>query len=275
MFSLELESDGEGKDMLVAELWEQGSTGIVETDLPEGRCLLRAFFDVETVMADLQRRFGGRIQQHAARDWVEFSRTRWEPIAVGSRFYLVPQWRDDPAPPGRIRIEINPGLACGSGFHEATQLCLEAIEEYQQPHMTVLDVGAGSAILSIASARLGARRVIACDVDPGAVGIAAENARRAGVPVALFTGSADAIRAGSVDLIVVNISAAASIGLAPQLLLCLTPGGRYVASGFESWEAPAVEAAMEGAGAAIERTLAKGEWRAIVAHSKTEATGTI
>jgi len=265
MFSLELESDGDGKDLLVAELWDQGSTGIVETDLPEGRCLLRAFFDEQTVTADLQRRFGGRMEKHADRDWVAFSRTNWEPITVGSRFYLVPEWRDDPAPPGRIRIEINPGLACGTGFHEATQLCLEALEQYQQPQMTVLDVGAGSAILSVASARLEARRVIACDVDPEAVEIAAENVRRAGVRVRLFTGSVDAIRAGSVDMIVANISAVVSIALASQALLCLAPGGRYVASGFEDWEATAVEAAIERAGAVIERTLAKGSWRAVVA----------
>jgi ribosomal protein L11 methyltransferase len=265
MFSLEVESDSDGKDLLVAELWEQGSTGIIETDLPEGRCLLQAFFDVEADSAELVRRFGGKVERHAPRDWVEFSQANWEPLAVGARFYLVPQWRDDPAPPGRIRIEINPGLACGTGFHEATQLCLEAIEEYQQPDMTVLDVGAGSAILSIASALLGAGRVVACDLDPVAVEVAAGNVRRAGVDVVLFTGSADAIRPGSIDLLVANISAAAAIDLAPQFLRCLAPGGRYIASGYESLEAVAVEAATERARGVITRRLSKNDWRGLVA----------
>src|SRR5438094_1936245 len=180
MFSLEVESDSGGRDLLIAELWEEGSTGIVEE-----KDLLRAFFDDEADAASLLRRFGGRIVQCPPRDWVAVSRAGWEPLAVGSRFYLVPQWRQDPAPSGRFRIEINPGLACGSGYHEATQLCLEALEEYLRPAMTVLDVGAGSGILSIASALLGARRVVACDVDPVAVEIAGANARRAGVGVRL------------------------------------------------------------------------------------------
>jgi ribosomal protein L11 methyltransferase len=143
MFSLELQSEAEAKDILIAELWEQGSTGIVETDLPGGRCGLRAFFEDEADSDSLSRRFPGPIQRHAPRDWVEFSRANWEPFCVGSRFYLIPDWRYDPTPPGRFRIEINPGLAFGTGFHETTQLCLEALEESQPGGMTVLDVGAG------------------------------------------------------------------------------------------------------------------------------------
>src|SRR5437764_636034 len=86
MFSLEVESDPDAKDLLAAELWEQGSTGIVEEDLPEGRCMLRAFFDFEDDAGSLVDRFGGRIVQYEARDWVAYSRAGWEPIAVGSRF---------------------------------------------------------------------------------------------------------------------------------------------------------------------------------------------
>jgi len=264
MFSLELESDGESKDILIAELWDHGSTGIVESDLPGGRCLLCAFFEDEADAVDLARRFPARIETHPARDWVALSRANWEPLAVGARFYLVPEWRADPAPPGRLRIEINPGLACGTGFHEATQLCLEALEEYLLPGMTVLDVGAGSGILSIASALLGARRVVACDLDPVAVEIAARNLRRTGHSVMLFTGSADAIRSGSASLIVANISAHASIELASEILRCLAPGGRSIASGFESTDAPAVAEAIERAGSVIERRLTKGQWCAFV-----------
>jgi ribosomal protein L11 methyltransferase len=268
MFSLELESDGEAKDILIAELWDQGSTGIVEADLPGGRCLLRAFFEDEADAFGLARHFSARIERHPARNWVAFSRANWEPLAVGARFYLVPEWRQDPAPPGRLRIEINPGLACGTGFHEATQLCLEALEEYLRPGMTVLDIGAGSGILSIASALLGARRVVACDLDPVAVEIAAANLRRTGHDMMLFTGSADAIRSGSASLIVANISAHASIELAPEILRCLAPGGRCVASGFESFEAPAVAQALERAGAMIEQQVTKGQWCAFVIRSR-------
>ena len=264
MFSLETEAEGDAKDVLIAELWEQGTTGIVETELPGGRCLLRAFFEDSADSDSLLQLFAGRIERHAPRDWVEFSRTGWEPLSVGSRFYLVPEWLGDPAPPGRLRIEINPGLACGTGFHEATQLCLEAIEEYQLRDMTVLDVGAGSGILSIAAALLGAREVVACDVDPVAIETAAKNFRRAGVDVRLFCGSTAALRSGAATLIVANISAAASIHLAEEFLRCLAPGGRCITSGFEEDAVDAVAEALERAGAVIERKLIKGSWRCLI-----------
>src|SRR5579863_10079465 len=122
MFSLELESDEEGKDMLIADLWEKGTEGIVETELAGGRWVLRAFFAPDADAESLLRLFAAhrpRLTDHPLRNWVAESRSTWEPIAVGRRFYLVPEWRDDAAPTGRFRIAINPGLACGTGYHEA------------------------------------------------------------------------------------------------------------------------------------------------------------
>ena len=116
MFSLELESDGEAKDILIAELWDSGSTGIVETDLPDGRCLLSAFFDDEAGADSLLRRFSARLKRHAPRDWVAFSRSGWEPLCAGERFYLVPAWRDDPAPPGRYPHPNQPRAGLWNGL---------------------------------------------------------------------------------------------------------------------------------------------------------------
>jgi ribosomal protein L11 methyltransferase len=267
MFSLEMTVEDGAADYLLAELWELGSTGIVEADAADGGRLLRAFFDAEADAAAMLERFAAfapRLERHAARDWVAVSREEWRPIAVGERFYLVPEWLDDPAPAGRLRIAINPGLACGTGYHEATQLCLEAIEAYLTPGATVLDVGVGAGILSIAAALLGAGRVIACDDDPVAVGIAGPAFRRAGVGAVVFTGSVDAARSRSVDLVVANISAAAAMELAPEVLRCLAPGGLWIASGFEIGESTAVEAAVERVGGRIEKRMIKGQWVALV-----------
>jgi ribosomal protein L11 methyltransferase len=255
MFSLALECTPEEAGFLIASLWEAGSAGI--TELPGGLC---AFFD----RADeaLAAQFAAHHPQWTPvedRDWIAASQAAWTPFPVGERFFLVPQWRDDPAPEGRVRIPINPGLACGSGFHEATQLCLEAIEALR-PHETLLDVGTGSGILSVAAGLLGARRVIACDDDPTAVSIARSNFSAAALDVLLFLGSSDAVRGASVDAIVCNIGAQAAIQLAPSLVRALRPGGIAFLSGFESSEQAAVEASVAAAGAAVSARRRKNDW---------------
>src|SRR5215468_5783093 len=163
MFSLEIECDPEDRDLLIAELWEQGSEGIVE--LNPGA--VRAFFDNAADRRLLHARFpGARERKEEDRDWVQSSRDMIQPMEVGRRFFLVPEWRDDPAPEGRLRIAVNPGMAFGTGVHESTQLCIEAMEDYLTPGMSVLDVGTGQGILSRAARLLGAGSVIACDIDP-------------------------------------------------------------------------------------------------------------
>lgn len=266
MISLELETGDAAKDILIAELWEEGSAGVTEIELGGGRWRLVAFFESQAEAARLLRRFAAhapRLAVHESRDWVAESRSQWQPLAVGERFYLVPDWRDDAAPPGRLRIAINPGLACGTGYHEATQLCLEAIERRVGPGTAALDVGCGAGILSIACALLGASRVVACDVDPVAVEIAAAAFARAGVRAMPLVGSAGAIRSGSASLIVANISAAVCVDLAGELLRCLASGGRAVVSGFEEFESADVEIAIQRAGGAVVQKSTKGSWRAL------------
>ncbi len=267
MFSLELQSDEEGKELLIAELSAQGTLGITEIDDSDGRCRLRAFFDDEARIDFLLLLFAAhspRVQDESTHDWIAESRANWEPLTVGERFYLVAEWRDDPAPPGRFRIAINPGLACGTGYHEATQLCLEALERYADASTMLLDVGCGAGILSIAASLLGVSKVTACDADPIAVEIAAAAFKRAGTRALLFTGSAPAVRSGSVNLILSNISAAACIELAPDCLRCLAPGGRCVLSGFEVDESTAVAGAVKRSGGTVEEEFAKNTWRALV-----------
>src|SRR5258708_288964 len=171
MFSLEIDCDPEDRDLLIAELWEEGSEGIVELS----PSLVRAFFDDPADRRALHARFpGAREREEEQRDWVQSARDLLQPMEVGRRFYLVPEWRDDPAPDGRLRITINPGLAFGTGVHETTRLCMEALEEYLRPGMSVRDVGTGSGILAKAAKLLGAGNVTACDIDPVAVEIAGQ-----------------------------------------------------------------------------------------------------
>jgi ribosomal protein L11 methyltransferase len=229
MFSLEIEFDPDDRDLLVAELWEHGSAGIVELS-PR---IVRAFFD-HGRNALLASYPGAMLREEEDRDWVQFARDLLQPMEVGQRFFLAPEWRDDPTPPGRFRIEINPGMAFGTGVHETTRLCLEALERYVRPGIQMLDVGAGSGILARAAGLLGAGRVWACDIDPIAVQIAGFG----------FVGSVDAVASGVADLVTANISPEAIVTLSADLVRVLRPGGVLLTSGFETNEVAKVRAAL-------------------------------
>src|SRR5512132_4735688 len=110
MFSLEIEFDAEDRDVLLAELWEEGSAGIVELSPTR----LRAFFEADR-KALLARYPGAVLREEEDRDWVQSARDLLQPMEVGDRFFLVPEWRDDPTPAGRFRIAVNPGMAFGTG----------------------------------------------------------------------------------------------------------------------------------------------------------------
>ena len=247
MFSLEIECDADDRDLLIAELWEQGSAGMVELDARH----VRAFFDDGADRDALFELFpGASFRVEEQRDWVQWARDLLQPMEVGARFFLAPEWRDDPTPPGRFRIIVNPGMAFGTGVHETTQLSMEALEEFVKPGMRVLDVGTGSGILARAARLLGAGKVYACDTDPVAVEIAGDG----------FVGSVDAVASGSCDLVVANISPEAIVELAPDLMRVLRPGGVLLASGFELQEVEQVKAALPPA----REVRQKGNWALMV-----------
>jgi ribosomal protein L11 methyltransferase len=247
MFSLEIECDPDDRELLIADLWDHHSAGIVE--LSNSR--VRAFFEDNEDRDELLQLFPGSTWRvEANRDWVQSARDLLQPMEVGARFYLAPAWRDDPTPAGRFRIVVNPGMAFGTGVHETTQLCLEALEEFVKPGDRVLDVGTGSGILAQAAALLGAGKVYACDTDPVAVEIAGNG----------FVGSADAVATASVDLVVANISPEAIVRIAPDLVRVLRPKGILLASGLEVPEVVQVKAALPPS----REVRSKGNWALIV-----------
>ncbi len=169
----------------LAELYEAGTLGIIEHD-----GWLQAFFEDRETAAGF-----GDPEEAGDTDWVQRTYDAWPPVLVGETFFLVAPWCKEATPAGRIRLEINPGMQCGTGQHPCTQLCLEAMERLLRPGDSVLDVGTGSGILSIAAKLLGAGRVVACDIDADAARMAP-----------FFVGSVDAVRSGSFDLVVANIN---------------------------------------------------------------------
>jgi len=216
---------------------------------------LRAFFDAGQDAATLLERFNDfspELREEPVVDWEQATRQSWPPISVGERFYLVAPWDNaEPAPLGRLRLEIYPGMACGTGRHPATQLCLQAIERYVKPGARVLDVGSGSGILSDAARLMGAGVVIACDVDPDAVAIARER-----VNVPMFVGSADAVRDNWADVIVANIDAATLERIGPEFERVRKAESTLILSGFPEWDVPE--------GFSPREILRQDEWRCFI-----------
>src|SRR3954468_22170834 len=150
MYCVRLEVEPEGVDSLLADLWEAGTCGVVE-----GNGFVEAFFEDHEAAASF-----ANPTMAADRDWVQETEDAGPPILVGEKFFVVAPGRKEPTPPGRFRLEINPGMQCGTGQHPCTRLCLEAMERIIRPGDRVLDVGTGSGILSIAAKMLGASMVV-------------------------------------------------------------------------------------------------------------------
>lgn len=199
-------------------------------------------------------------------DWANNWKQYYKPVRIGRHIVIKPSWEDFSPRPGDKVIELDPGMAFGTGTHETTALCLEAVERYTRPGAAVLDVGCGSGILSIAAALCGAGEVTAIDIDPVAVKVAKENVERNGVGNIVTCREADLLAGEqkSADLVLANIVADVILRLMPAAYAHTNTGGRFIASGIiDEREGELLESA-EKAGFAHVETLSRGSWRAIV-----------
>jgi ribosomal protein L11 methyltransferase len=168
------------------------------------------------------------IEEVAEQDWVRLTQSQFDPIRISGRLWIVPSWHVAPDP-AAINLELDPGLAFGTGSHPTTRLCLEWVEQYVGPGLSVLDYGCGSGILGIAAAKFGAKDVLGIDIDPAALTAAADNAARNGVVLRLAHSGAPLDE--TFDCVIANILTNPLMLLAPLLTSRLKSGGRLALSG--------------------------------------------
>lgn len=181
-------------------------------------------------------------------DWLNNWRKFFKPMPVGEKLLINPSWFTDTDPKGRLVINIDPGLAFGTGKHETTRLCMEALERYVKGGERVLDVGCGSGILGIAAVLLGADSAFGVDIDETAVRTANENAQVNHVSDKMTAIAGDLVDkvTEKYDIVVANIVADAIIALSASVTNFMTDDAVYIVSGIIDTRADDVKNAIKG-----------------------------
>jgi ribosomal protein L11 methyltransferase len=205
----------------------------------------------------------------AEEDWANAWKEHFHPLKVG-RVVIKPTWREWDAAPDEIVVELDPGMAFGTGLHPTTQLVLAALQDRVRPGMEILDLGTGSGILAIAAARLGAT-VTALDISEIAVEVARENVQVNGLrdAITVSRGSIDAVSGRQFDLVFANIIASVLAELAPRLAAALRSGAELLGSGIVDERADLVRAAFTVAGLTLGEQKREGDWWLICAHASS------
>jgi len=251
-----------------------GSTLItLRTYLPAGSRWRQARIEVGVRLIGKVRPFPElQTREIEEGEWEEAWKSHFTLLRVGKRVIVKPTWIEYKPSAGEVVVELDPGMAFGTGHHPTTCMCLEALEDEVEQGDRVLDLGCGSGILGIAALRLGAASVVALDVDPVAVRVARENFHASGYAreVRLARGSLPhrLVKAGSFDLALANINAHIVKQVAPHLAAALRPGKAVVASGILAGQADDVGRALEAQRLAIVRSLQQDDWAMLVARRR-------
>ncbi|MEA5097809.1 MAG: 50S ribosomal protein L11 methyltransferase [Burkholderiaceae bacterium] len=184
------------------------------------------------------------LRQVAEQDWVRLTQSQFDPIHIGENIWVVPSWHDAPDPNGLI-LELDPGLAFGTGSHPTTRLCMEWLEAHAPKDKSVLDYGCGSGILALVAKKLGAAEVIGVDIDPQAIVAARDNAVRNRCDVTYHLPDDFQVQVGArtFNVVVANILSGPLKLMAPMLASRVAPGGSLILSGVLERQADEVAAA--------------------------------
>ncbi|MBE7896837.1 50S ribosomal protein L11 methyltransferase [Paenibacillus polymyxa] len=266
-------------------------------DIPEGQATIKGYFAEEVDMDSVRAQIEPRVEQLRTfdidpgevryelktvheDDWANAWKQYFKPLRVSDRLTIKPTWEEyEPASEDEKIIELDPGMAFGTGTHPTTSLCLRTLESVIQGGEEVIDVGTGSGILAIGAVKLGAKHVLALDLDPVAVSSARENTRLNELEERITIKESDLLSVLNasdptlgiqlpVKLVVANILAEIILLFIDDVYNALQPGGIYIASGIWKNKEEAVETALKAAGFEITEINRDEDWLAFVARKR-------
>ncbi|MMZ44103.1 Ribosomal protein L11 methyltransferase [compost metagenome] len=266
-------------------------------DIPEGQAIIKGYFAEEVDMDSIRSQIEPRVEelrtfdidpgevQYELKtvdedDWANAWKQYFKPLRVSDRLTIKPTWEDyEPASEEEKIIELDPGMAFGTGTHPTTSLCLRTLESVIKGGEEVIDVGTGSGILAIGAVKLGAKHVLALDLDPVAVSSARENTRLNGLEEHITIKESDLLSVLNasdptlgiqlpVKLVVANILAEIILLFIDDVYKALEPGGIYIASGIWKNKEEVVETALKAAGFEIAEISRDEDWLAFVARKR-------
>lgn len=287
--TIDVEVDREAEELASDQLWALEPTGLQIVQEGADSMTLRAFYAqpvdatevisrIEDVLAaaGLPTSLLRRVTWSTVpdEDWLAEWKKTWTPVPVGESFLIVPSWKLDTAnPDGRLVIQIDPGMAFGTGTHETTRGVLRLLERYWlNPELaaTLLDVGTGTGILSMAAVALAwanglaptAVQVAACDTDPEAITVAQENVATNDMvdAIELVVGSAGYFAGQQFSMVLANLTADVIEAIAADLAAVIAPGGMLIVSGILLDQLDGVLAALTPLGLTEVERLPDGEW---------------
>jgi ribosomal protein L11 methyltransferase len=207
-------------------------------------------------------------------DWANSWKNYYKPTKIGKNIVIKPTWEPYEPQEGDLVVNMDPGMAFGTGTHETTQLCVAAMEQTVQAGDVLFDIGCGTGILAIVGAELGCSRIVGIDIDPVAVKVARENVALNKVDDCIVIRQGDLVDAlaedEQADVIVANIMAEAIAGLTPRIAPYLKDGGIFISSGIINDRLEMVLGVLKDAGYIVENIANMGEWNSIIAR-KAEA----
>ena len=205
-------------------------------------------------------------------EWKDEWKKYFKPVHITEDIVIKPSWERYEAALGEKVIEIDPGMAFGTGTHATTRMCIELIEQYMTPDKTFMDVGCGSGILSIAAGLCGCREISGFDIDPDAVRVARENVDQNGMSdyITIFEGDVTEGVPLTADVIAANLMAEIIISICGSIPSCLNENGVFISSGIISEKKDQVISALKGAGFIILEIREEEDWCAIAARVGNE-----